>query len=697
MTLLLTSVMLIINTFAVANNSEIDSLKTQLIDSHNDSSTYALAMILGRQFEKLNLDSAIIYYEKAFIIADSNNWLKMKANALINIGFAYAYINKSQTWLDYLHNGLNIYSEINDEKGQLDTHYNLGYFYGTFENYPKSIESFRNAETFAIRVNDQKRLAGIYNNLGLIYHYSGQYDKANEYNFKSLDLSEEIGDKNTGYTHVNIALNYAQEKKFEKSLEHNIIGLELFNEKNEIRYVSLILKNIGDVFSEMQELDSAVAYYNKAYDIYKKLDDTESISRYYMLMGIVNQKKEKLEDAKYNYYKAIDILPEKGSRKLLFAIYSNICDLNFYMIDSIDVSNKIKLLDENISKGNYMLDIAIKIGSKKMETESYNVLYKSFLKQGNNDKAMYYANKYIIEKDSLVSEQKQKAISELQIKYETEKNELEIELLNSENELINTRLLQSDIVLKNQKIIIYLLIIGFVLVVVFITIIYRYYRLTKRSNRALLDKNHIISKQKEEKDLLIKEIHHRVKNNLQLITSLFDLQMNTTNNQETKSALIDGLNRVKSIGLIHQLLYQTNDPVNVDFKDFTDKLVAHIAGFATNKPLDKTVIIPGDAMFNIETTISLGLIINELLTNTFKYAFNDNEKCSIDISLNRIDEKSYRLTISDNGVGLPDGFNPEESTSLGLKLVYTFAEQLSGHIKYEYDNGAKFNLVFLVT
>jgi two-component sensor histidine kinase len=299
-------------------------------------------------------------------------------------------------------------------------------------------------------------------------------------------------------------------------------------------------------------------------------------------------------------------------------------------------------------------------------------------------------------KDSLFSEQKQKTIANIQTKYETEKKELEIEFLNNENELITTSLSQSNTIRKNQQAIIYLLVAGFILVFVSILVIYRFYRLTKSANARLSEQNQVISRQKSEIETLLREVHHRVKNNLQIITSLLDMQMTGIDNPETKATLLDAQSRLKSIALIHQVLSQSEKREQVTFKDFVKHLTVHIKNSVRNDiPISIEINIAGQYQFNTNTIIPLGLILNELLTNAFKYAFAEKESELILINMSSNNSEEYKLEILDNGAGLPDEFDIETSDSLGLSLVHTLSKQLSGKFDYEFDGGAKFTLLFL--
>ncbi|MBU1368520.1 MAG: sensor histidine kinase [Bacteroidetes bacterium] len=342
-----------------------------------------------------------------------------------------------------------------------------------------------------------------------------------------------------------------------------------------------------------------------------------------------------------------------------------------------------------------MNEFALEIGSFKMETESYEKLYRTYMKFGDFQQAIIYAQKYMNAKDSLFSEQKQRTITELQTKFETDKKELEISLLNTEKELINTELAQSDSQRKIQLITIHVLIIGFVLVIIFIFIILKFYRQTKRSNSKLVSQHDIISKQKEEKEVLLKEIHHRVKNNLQLISSLLNLQTQNIEDESIISAIADGQSRIEAMVLIHQKLYQGANISSVDFKDYTLQLLDQISGlYPELKEVEKTVVA-GNIKLDIDTSIPVGLILSELITNAFKYSYA-NKKGSIVLTLTK-DEHDYVLVVHDSGPGLPKDFDPSTTSSIGLHLVRRLARQLYGTSRYEYENGSKFIINFTDT
>jgi len=197
-----------------------------------------------------------------------------------------------------------------------------------------------------------------------------------------------------------------------------------------------------------------------------------------------------------------------------------------------------------------------------------------------------------------------------------------------------------------------------------------------------------------EKDILIKEIHHRVKNNLQVISSLLELQSKNLSDEGAKEALLEGRRRIRSIALIHQNLYQIESLSSIELKRFVDDLCRQVEGiYKKQNDIVMNVNVP-DLYLDIDTAIALGMIMNELLSNSFKYAFNEDNAGEIDLGIRPVAEGRYELLYSDNGPGLPADFDPNRATTLGIQLISDLSRQIGGKMRYEYKNGASFIITF---
>lgn len=197
-----------------------------------------------------------------------------------------------------------------------------------------------------------------------------------------------------------------------------------------------------------------------------------------------------------------------------------------------------------------------------------------------------------------------------------------------------------------------------------------------------------------EKEVLLKEIHHRVKNNMQVISSLLNLQGKQIRDEQARSIFHDSQNRVKSMALIHESLYQTDDLSHIDFAEYLRKLITHISrSYQTQAENIKMKVNIGDIALGVDMAVPCGLIINELISNSLKHAFPAGRGGEILIDLTARDG-GYKLTLSDDGIGLPKDLDIERAKSLGLKLVRTLTEQLRGEFSCTNGHGTKFEISF---
>jgi PAS domain S-box-containing protein len=198
-----------------------------------------------------------------------------------------------------------------------------------------------------------------------------------------------------------------------------------------------------------------------------------------------------------------------------------------------------------------------------------------------------------------------------------------------------------------------------------------------------------------EREILLQEIHHRVKNNLQVISSLINMQMRQLEDLPSRSALEECQTRVQAIALIHEKLYQSKDYSRVPFSEYVRGLAGNIFGALRLSNNDIAIKLDiDDVLLGVDKAIPCGLILNELITNSLKHAFPDSRRGTVTVELRRAAGADVVLSVSDDGVGMPSDFSLGHSTSLGLSLVYTLVDQLDGALDIERDNGTMFRVHF---
>ncbi len=196
-----------------------------------------------------------------------------------------------------------------------------------------------------------------------------------------------------------------------------------------------------------------------------------------------------------------------------------------------------------------------------------------------------------------------------------------------------------------------------------------------------------------EKEILLKEIHHRVKNNLAVVSGLLDLQAMSIPEEHIRFLFTECQNRIHSIALIHTKLYQSDNLGFIDFGEYLESLSSDLLSMYGNIGIGIEVECPG-ILVDLDTAIPLGLIVNELMTNAMKYAFPGNNSGTIRVVLDQKSDSLIELNISDNGIGLPEDFDFDSLESLGLQLVTSLTNQIDGTFSYHRDTGSRFEIIF---
>jgi len=223
-------------------------------------------------------------------------------------------------------------------------------------------------------------------------------------------------------------------------------------------------------------------------------------------------------------------------------------------------------------------------------------------------------------------------------------------------------------------------------------------KVIKKLELEILDHNESESQLKKtvhEKEILLQEVHHRVKNNMQIISSLLSLQAMHLDDEEMIDLLRDSQNRIRSMAMVHEKLYMSKDLSNINMSEYIKKLVLTLFdSYSTKKSQIMPILELDDIFMNIETGIPCGIIINELVSNSLKYAFPEDDKGTVFVGLKDKNDY-YELTVSDDGVGISENINFEETPeTLGLMLVNSLISQLDGSIEFNQDYKTEFKIYF---
>jgi two-component sensor histidine kinase len=340
------------------------------------------------------------------------------------------------------------------------------------------------------------------------------------------------------------------------------------------------------------------------------------------------------------------------------------------------------------------IEAAKQTGSQATLAEATQALAESYVAVGNY-KAAYAAHERARQlSDSAFTTARSRELYALEALYQHENRLKQIKTLRQRTELLNLR--------RNW------LIGGLLLVGVMAALNYRRYRTAQRHHHVIraqqAELNSYVQeltttqaqlhRSLREKSALLKEVHHRVKNNLQIIAGL--LAMQADEKPTARAALEEGQNWLKSIALIHELLYRSDDLSSIDFQQFSELLATHLHKFfdGSSKCIRYRVHAP-NVRFGATTAIPLGLIINELLSNAYEHAFPQQPGC-IDLTLEALPQAGcFRLVVADDGIGLPPNFTVAQSSALGLQLVEALAEQLDGHLQlHALATGTRIEIVF---
>jgi len=577
----------------------------------------------------------------------------------------------------------------------------------------------------ASRGNDHRSLAQAYKIKGFLRVLEQKIEECLAMYTLSIEQAKLVNDGyNLAHVTALIAGMYQDKGDFDRMIQYFLEGLQIAERYQEDEMIAFLSNCIGEAYSDAgRPISVTLPYYKRALEIENRIQNWQYVGMIWSNIAKDNMLSGNKKEAEKAAEQAIMYINRKADRAYVYAtVTTDIGEMylgigkyreaegyllkSLHILDSLGTKDNVliplgalsKLYEKTNEAGKAnayarrLLALSTAYKSKRYQRDSYEVLSSVAKKTGHPELALQYYELYKLFNDSLFNETREKTIAEaenrvkliekeLEVKYEAEKKAKENEALKLSNLGLQNRTIAAIIIAS------LLLVLGVVLVMT--------NRAKTKKNRLLEIQKKIIEQQSAEKDTLIREINHRVKNNLQVISSLLNLQAYSLTDPEAIDALRDSHKRVKAISLIHQKLYGFEAIAAIPLEEYISSLFADLKTVYAATDVELVCATqPRELYLDIESAVPVGLILNEVITNALKYAFANGQPGILSIQVSDDIEKGYTIIVHDNGVGLPADFDTVQSGSLGFRIIKELTRQLRGQYQYTSASGTTFTLQF---
>jgi len=595
------------------------------------------------------LDTRLAYYKKAVTLFEEAGRKEKLAHALYVLGDYYSIVPDFKLSEAAVARAVAIYDELKVEPGA-DVYSLLSKDYIRLGDFGKAMKYSLLAVKVVEKLQDTTSvLATVYNRLGLLYFALGEDEESLKFYKKAWPVSIRMKDTVALRTlAVNMAGCYNRQGKQDEALQ--------------------VLKRVETNFMPS--------------DTYDKVSLLIALARVY-----IDRKEYHIANS---YIQQLDRI-EGPFDDMINMYMSNMKATYYFGIKQYDKAHELAL---------QVIAAAAKMKNASAELSGHLNLYRSDSALGNYKEAFAHFRTYKVLSDTLFNVSKNRQISVLQVQFETRQKDQELQLKQQSIELLTHKADLQEAALNKARFTRNVIIAGAGMLALMLALGYSRYRIKARSNREMALKQEEIRMKNEslqklisiqnkllgEKEWLVKEIHHRVKNNLQIVMSLLNTQAAFLDDKDALNAIRESRYRMQAISLIHQKLYQSENMALINMDAYIKELVDYLKDGFVNISRIRFEMEVEPVKLDVSQSVPIGLILNEAITNAIKYAFTGNG--TIRISLKQIIPGRLTLTIADNGVGLPQGADdPTRKRSMGMMLMNTLAEQLEGTLHIQSRNG----------
>lgn len=585
---------------------------------------------LSKKYAPIQFDSAYYYAEKAIDWATQNKNEEILALAYGAKGLAFDYQSLIDSTLFWYNKALNI----------------------------------------RLKQKNNKELVKLYNNFGVTYYYQGMYDQALTYYIKSLKQSETIKDSvGIARSFNNIGLIFDKKKDYIRATEYYEKSLEIKRLLKDDKGLLFPLSNLSNIAYLQKDYNSAENYMLLNLQVSKKIADSVQIGISHASLAVIYASQGNKWKSLENIHLAEKFTPIIHDEFEASLFYYNLGESYFQIGDDLNAEKKLYK----------SIEISRKIKQTDNIVKSYHILQKIKYRQGKLEESLKYYDLYTSLNDSIFKVNQAVKIAEIEQQYMWEKKEKEIELL-------NLKVAKETSQKRNW-------ILGFGFLGILGAIVSGFFLLNRKKSIQLAQKNKVIESALTENKILMKEMNHRIKNNLQMVSSLLHLQTRHIKNKESLNTLKETAYRINSISIIHQKLYAKDGIQQINIKPYIQEIAEEIThNFSHEKQVELFFHLQ-DVILEIEKAQSIGLIVNELILNALKHAKPISQLLKIEISLYSVERKNI-LKVKDNGTGIKDSNVIIKPKTYGMQLIHSFVEKLDGKMSFDNNDGFLIEIAF---
>lgn len=565
-------------------------------------------------------------------------------------------------------------------------------------NYGKALGDLR--ETLNIyKANHTKNIQDVYDLLNLVNINLGDYPTAIENGLLAEQTALQAKDSGMGlctiYYRLALAYNKWTNYNSNQAADYYLKALNIALRNKDYPSIQFITVALCYQFVNLHQPGKAITIVNKLGNNVKFNDWTDSLYLFSAYLPVYVETKQ-FDKAKFYADYLIKVLSDTAKDFI-----DEQPDLAYKSLVTYFINTHQYQLAEKYA--NINLSFSKKNTNRALVAVAYNYKARADSAVGDFKSALKNYLLANIINDSIFNDNKAFQFAQMQVAFNTKQKEDSLKINQQDIQMLTAK---NEADLKKADLIRNIIIIS---AISLLLILFAGYQLKQNNNKKLqviqkqinqqnktltqtvLEKNKLL----EEKEWLVKEIHHRVKNNLQIVISLLSTQSKYLDNKEAVAAISESRHRMQAISLIHQKLYQSENTTSVNMQTYITELSDYLkTSFNNGKEIDFLINVD-EILLDISQAIPIGLILNEIITNAIKYAFEERAAGNIQIKMLCIDENKILLEIKDNGVGLPDNFDLKNSTSMGMRLVTGLAKQINGKLNFENIDGVCVQVEFI--